>query len=117
MGMNDFKDIQIKIFVTFIKILMILFDTMEIKILENKKTKMIVEIHGETHTFCNALKRELRNDKHVKTAGYNIDHPFVGVPKLVVETDSSESPKKALAEATKRLEKTADGLKQAISKL
>ena len=89
---------------------------MKLKILENKKNKLVVEIKGETHTFCNALKKELWNDKHVKAAGYDIEHPFVGVPKLIVETDSSESPKKALTEAAKRLEKTADKFKQAFAK-
>jgi len=52
----------------------------------------------------------------VKTAGYNIEHPFVGVPKLVVETDSSEAPKKALMEAAKRLEKNADNFQQMFTK-
>jgi DNA-directed RNA polymerase subunit L len=89
---------------------------MKLKFLENKKNKMIIEIQGETHTFCNALKKELWNDKHVKLAGYDIEHPFVGVPRLIIETDSSESPKKALTEAAKRLEKKADSFKQAFSK-
>lgn len=90
---------------------------MKLKVLQDKKNKMIVEIEGETHTFCNALKKELWNDKHVKAAGYNIAHPFVGVPKLIVETDSGEKPKKALIEAAKRLEKKAGDLKQASAKL
>ena len=89
---------------------------MKLKILEDKKNKIIFTIEGETHTFCNALKKELWNDSHVKVAAYNIDHPFVGKPKMVVETDSSESPKKALTEAAKRLEKNADKFKEAFSK-
>ena len=90
---------------------------MELNILEDQKTRMILEIKGETHTFCNALKKELWNDKNVKAAGYNIDHPFVGSPKLVVETSTSETPKKAILEAVKRLRKTSEGFKKEISKL
>ena len=90
---------------------------MELNILEDKKNKMIVEIKGETHTFCNALKKELWNDKHVKAAAYRISHPFVGVPTLVVETDSSETPKKALLEASKRLQKGFDNFKTGFSKV
>ena len=90
---------------------------MKLKILENKKTRMILEIEGETHTFCNALKKELWNDKHIKAAGYNISHPFVGVPKLIIETDTSTSPKKALLDAVKRLNKASDSLKKEVSKL
>ena len=92
----------------FLKGFIILFFKMKLKILEDKKNRMILEIKGETHTFCNALKKELWNDKHVKAAGYNISHPYVGTPKLVVETDGGETPKKALTEAAKRLSKTAD---------
>jgi len=64
---------------------------------------MVIEIKGEGHAFCNALKEELWNDSHVKAAGYNIEHPLVGVPRLVIETDGKESPKKALAGAAKRM--------------
>ena len=81
---------------------------MKLKILEEKRNRMIVEVKGETHTFCNALKKELWNDSHVKAAGYNIAHPYVGVPTIIVETDGTENPKNALTEAAKRLQKTAD---------
>ena len=89
---------------------------MELKILENKKNKMVFELKGESHTFCNALKQELWNDKHVKIAGYNIAHPLIGVPKFVVETDSGESPKKALTEAAKRVSKVSSKFKSAFLK-
>lgn len=89
---------------------------MKLKILEDKKNKLILEIKGETHTFCNALKKELWNDSHVKAAGYTISHPYIGIPKIIVETDGSESPKKALIEAAKRLQKEADKFKEAFSK-
>ncbi len=89
---------------------------MEIKIVEENKNKMIIELKGETHTFCNALKKELWNDKHVKIAGYNIAHPLVGVPKIIVETDGKEAPKKALTEAAKRLGAKAEKFKKAFVK-
>jgi len=89
---------------------------MEIKILEDKKSKMVLEIKGESHTFCNALKQELWNDKHIKVVGYSIAHPLIGIPKFIVETDGQESPKKALAEAAKRLNNTADKFKTAFLK-
>lgn len=92
------------------------FYNMKLKILEAKKNRMVLEIKGETHTFCNALKKELWNDKHVKAAGYNIRHPVVGIPKIVVETDGVEKPKKALIEAAKRLDKTASKFKSAFVK-
>jgi DNA-directed RNA polymerase subunit L len=90
---------------------------MEIKVIEDTKNKMIIELKGETHTLCNALKKELWNDSHIKTAGYNIAHPLVGVPKIVVETDGKETPKKALAEAAKRLGSKAEKFKKEFSKI
>ena len=88
---------------------------MELKILEEKKNKLIIELKGETHAFCNALKKELWNDKHVKAAGYNIEHPLVGVPKIVVETDGKD-PKKTLSDAAERLKKSFGSLKKEFLK-
>ena len=79
---------------------------MEIKILDDKKNKLIIEVKGADHTLCNALKAELWSDKHVKIATYSIRHPQVSVPQMIVETDGEESPKNALINAVDRLHKT-----------
>lgn len=89
---------------------------MEVKVLEEKKNRLTIEIKGEGHAFCNALKKELWNDSHVKISAYKIDHPLVGVPTLIVETDGKEAPKKALIEATKRLGKETDKFKTSFLK-
>ena len=88
---------------------------MEIKILEEKKNKLIIELIGETHAFCNALKKELWNDKSVKAAGYNIEHPLVANPKIIVETDGKD-PKKALIDAANLLKKSFDSMKSEFLK-
>ena len=67
---------------------------MEFKILEESKNKLVFQLIGETHTFCNLLKDALQNVKGVEIATYRIDHPLVGVPQFLVETKSIE-PKKA----------------------
>ena len=89
---------------------------MELRIIEEGKNKLVVEIKGEDHTFCNAIKAELWNDKHVKAAAYNIDHPMVGEPKLIVETDGKEDPQDALVAAAKRLKKTVDAFAKEATK-
>lgn len=89
---------------------------MELKIVESGKNKLIVELKGEDHAFCNALKKELWNDEHVKAAAYNIDHPLVGEPKIIVETDGKEEPKDALVAAAKRLKKEVDNFSKAAEK-
>jgi len=77
---------------------------MELNVLEKTKKKLIVEIKGVDHTFCNALKKELWNDKAVTVSAYNIDHPLVGVPKIIVETNGTKTPEKALEAACARLD-------------
>ena len=88
---------------------------MEINVLEESKNRLVVELKGESHSFCNALKAELWKNKKVKVAGYNIAHPLVGVPKLVIETESGD-PKKLLVDAVKNLKKDADAFIKSFSK-
>lgn len=78
---------------------------MELKIIDDKKNRMVFDLIGEDNTFCNIITNELWNVKGVKTAAYNINHPLVGIPKIIVETDSSTEPKKALKTAVANLEK------------
>ncbi len=88
---------------------------MELKVLEHSKNKLKIEMKGEDHTFCNALKEELWNDKDVKAAGYFIENPIMTQPVFIIE--SSGEPKKALAEAIERLQKQNKELKSLFGKL
>lgn len=84
---------------------------MEIIIQENKSGKLVFELKGTTHTFCNALKEALREDDKVSNATYSISHPLQGIPKFIIETKSG-NPKDALSKAIKNLKKkNADFLK------
>tara|TARA_Y100000310_G_C20693001_1_gene823607 strand:- start:4528 stop:4806 length:279 start_codon:yes stop_codon:yes gene_type:complete len=89
---------------------------MELNILLEKKNKLIVQVKGGDNTLCNALREELNNDTHVKNTGYTIRHPLVGIPRLIVETDTSSNPKKALLAAAQRIKKNNDSLKKAVMK-
>jgi len=89
---------------------------MELKIIEDKKNRIVLEIGGEDNTFCNMIKKELWNDDHVKVAAYNISHPMVGKPRMIVETDGDEEPRKALTEAAKRVGKELEKFKGEFSK-
>ena len=88
---------------------------MEIKILDDKKNKLIIEVKGTNHTLCNALKSELWNDKHVKTATYSIRHPQISMPQMIVETDGEVSPKNALINAVQRIHKINEKFKKEFS--
>ena len=88
---------------------------MKVAILEQKKDKVVLSVEGEDHTFCAALKKELWNDKHVKAAAYYIDHPLIGKPRIIVETDG-EDPIKCVQQASKRLDKDLETLKASAQK-
>jgi DNA-directed RNA polymerase subunit L len=88
---------------------------MEFKVLEESKNKIVFELVGETHTFCNALKKELQDNKDVKLASYRIDHPLVGVPRFILETTSE--PRKVLKAALNSLKKKAEEFKKEVKKL
>lgn len=89
---------------------------MEVKILDDKKNKLIIEVKGADHTLCNALKSELWNDKHIKIATYSIRHPQISVPQMIVETDGEVTPKNALINAVQRLHKVNEKFKKEFSK-
>ena len=86
-----------------------------VKILEEKKHRLVFEIEGDSHTLAAALTKELWNDEHIKVSGYNVDHPLLGKPKFVVETDGAD-PKKAVSAALKRLGKLAEKLSDNAAK-
>ena len=89
---------------------------MEFNVLEETKTRLVFQLKGETHTFCNTLKEELNKVKGVTIATYKIDHPLIGVPEFLIKTKSVE-PRKALKDALKVVKKNAEEFKKEASKL
>lgn len=89
---------------------------MELNIIENTKYKLVAELKGEDHTFCNVLVNELQKDENVKNAAYNIAHPLKRVPRILVETNTNTTAKKALLDAAARLKKTVDSFKKSFEK-
>lgn len=88
---------------------------MELTTIEETKTKLIVELVGDTHTLPNILKKELWNDKDIVISGYNLDHPLIGKPRIIVQT-RKKAPRTALIDAAKRVKKNLDKFKKAFSK-
>lgn len=86
---------------------------MEMNILEESKGKLVIELAGENHTFCNALREELWEDKTVEVASYNIKHPLISEPRFIVE---AKDPKKSLKDAASRLLKRNEEFLKAFKK-
>ena len=89
---------------------------MEFVVLEESKTKLVFQLKGENHTFCNALKNELHQVKGVEIVTCRIDHPLVGMPQFLLETKGIE-PRKALKEALAALKKKTHEFEKEISNL
>lgn len=89
---------------------------MNVSIIEDTKNKLVLSITDESHTLCNAVRKELWTDEHVKAAGYAIEHPLIRNPKFVLETDGAE-PRKTLIAALKRLDKSFSKIAEGSKKL
>ena len=89
---------------------------MEVKIVEDGKERLLMELPGFDHTFCNHLKKELYSDSAVKEATYMISHPLVGVPSFLVHTDK-KAPKTAVKDACKRVKDTNKEFLTAFNKI
>ncbi|MBM4240732.1 MAG: DNA-directed RNA polymerase subunit L [Euryarchaeota archaeon] len=70
------------------------------KIIKDTKKELEIEVTGESHTLCNALRKILMEDKDVISAAYVIEHPIIGEPKLYV---SAKNPRKSLKKAAETL--------------
>jgi len=89
---------------------------MEIKIKEDKK-RIKLELSKADQGLINALKEELWNDKYINVVGSRIEHPLIDKVIFTIETDGSESPKKALLSAIKRLKDTNEKFRKAFVKI
>lgn len=76
---------------------------MEIRTLEDTTHRLVFQLVGADHTFCNALKKELVDVTGVEVATYAIEHPQVGIPKFLIETKGKMSPRDALHQGVKNL--------------
>lgn len=78
------------------------------KVIKDTKNELEIEITGETHTLCNALRKALMDDKNVESAAYSIDHPIIGEPVLYIK---AKNPKKSLKKAAETIKKQCDEFK------
>ncbi len=83
---------------------------MEIKILKEDKNRIEFEVIGEDHTLCNSIRNELWNNENIEISAYNIKHPLISNPVMLVETSKGD-PRKALQESVERLKKQVKEIK------
>jgi len=89
---------------------------MEIKILKEEKNKIEFEVIGEDHTLCNVIRNELWNQDNVEISAYNIKHPLISNPIMLVETSKGD-PKNAIFNSVNSLKKQIKELKDRLKTL
>lgn len=67
---------------------------MKAKVLRESYTEIELELVGEDHTFCNALRVALSSNDNVIAASYRVEHPLLGNPKLYLKTRDIKVPRK-----------------------
>ncbi|MCS7120703.1 MAG: DNA-directed RNA polymerase subunit L [Nitrososphaerota archaeon] len=76
---------------------------MQLKILKRTQNELKIEIEGEGHTLCNLLESVLLEDDYVEFAGYDIPHPLVSNPVMLIKTRNGKSPTDAVKEAVDKI--------------
>ncbi len=89
---------------------------MNIRILEKKDNELRVEIEGEGHTLCNAIKSILFEDEALVFAGYRIEHALLSKPILYISTNGKKDPLVLLNETLKKLEMRIEEFKEKFRK-
>ena len=89
---------------------------MEINFIEKIKHRILFEIKGVDHTFCNMLKEELWNNSDVKSCSYRIKHPLISVPTFIVETSKNDAIKAVLS-SIKKIESENSKFLTALKKI
>lgn len=89
---------------------------MQLRVLEKEPNKIVIEVNGEGHTLCNLLESVLLEDEDVKLASYNISHPLVAKPVIIVQTKENKSPEAALKETVEKILERGRKLKEEFEK-
>ncbi len=89
---------------------------MKLKVVRKTEDQLELEVEGEDHSLCNAIRKSLLEDKHVTYASYRIEHPLISHPVISVRTDGKETPEEALKESVKRIGEMASEFREVFVK-
>lgn len=87
---------------------------MEVDVISDDKGCIEIEIAGEDHTLCNSIRREIYNENGDVIAGYNIEHPLISNPRMIV---TSDKPRKTILNAVDRLKSKNKELRSKLKRL
>ncbi|MHA1207688.1 MAG: RpoL/Rpb11 RNA polymerase subunit family protein [Candidatus Freyarchaeota archaeon] len=84
--------------------------------MEKKDNELRVEIEGEGHTLCNAIKSVLFEDESLVFAGYRIEHALLSKPILYIKTNGKKDPLTLLNETLEKLSDRIEEFKEKFQK-
>ena len=89
---------------------------MELEIISETETSLEVIISGENHTFANLVRSYLEQDPAVLFSAYKVSHPLLDYSKpfMLIKTNGTKSPRKALSDANERLKADVQELQKMI---
>ncbi len=88
---------------------------MEIETISEDKNYLEFFLKGERYTFPNLLKSRLLDDPSVTFVANKLDHFLLDKTHFVIRT-SGKSPKKAIEDALKQVEKGLDSFEEGMKK-
>ena len=78
---------------------------MKLRVLKQTGKRLELEVEGEDHSLLNLLTKTMLKMNHVKFAAYRIDHPLVGKPVVIIETDGEIPPIEAMKRGLEEIKK------------
>jgi DNA-directed RNA polymerase subunit L len=91
---------------------------MELRVIENEKTELSIEIAGEDHTFMNVLKGALLETDGVTAATYDMNPEQSGgqtdpILTIKTETERGVEPLDALEDGAQRVVEKSESFREA----
>lgn len=87
------------------------------KIIKETEDTLEFQLPNQDHGFSNLLVNALWKQKGVVAAAYNISHPLIGVPTILLQVEKKQNAKKILEAALKSIVDENLALKKQIAKL
>ena len=90
---------------------------MDLRVIDNTDTELVIEIGGESHTFLNVLKGALLEGEGVAAATYDMNPEQSGgqtEPILTVKTEGGTDPLDALESAVVTVEEETTAFREAF---
>jgi DNA-directed RNA polymerase subunit L len=87
---------------------------MDVKIIKKEKNVVELEFDGADQSLAQVLAEKLNQDKDVEFAAYKVDHPLVGLPRLIVKTKKGDAEKLLLSKLDEIKKEVADFRKQFV---